>query len=462
MPSNSVAKLQREIGSPGLTVPGGTGETWEENPELRWPLSAVVYDRMRRTDGQIASIRRSIGLPIRRTAWTLMGDEVDPRVVAFVEAELGLQTDQRGRTRRVGQGISWDEFLRHALLHLDFGHMAFEQVYEIGPPPAGIAGMPPLVAHLRKLGPRMPRTISRWDVARDGGLRSIWVRVPDTVSNSLTSALERELPIPVDQLVVFVNEKEGADWTGQSIYRAAWKHWMLKEKLIRLAAMIVERNGMGVPIVYHPEGEGDAKARSIAANLRAGEYAGADAPDDWRIEIQGVQGTTVDPLPLIQYHDQAMARSVLAMFLDLGHDNGARSLGETFVDFFTMSLNAVTGYIEEVVAEHVIADLVRLNFGPDEPYPVVVADEITSDTALSPKDLAELVKNGIVLPDQDLEDDQRRRFGLPSRIRNDVPVESQLDPVIDLAAGRRQNPTLEVLEAKAANLQARIDARRSR
>ena len=35
----------------------------EATPELRWPLSVGVYDRMRRQDAQVASVLRAVTLP---------------------------------------------------------------------------------------------------------------------------------------------------------------------------------------------------------------------------------------------------------------------------------------------------------------------------------------------------------------------------------------------------------------
>jgi hypothetical protein len=49
----------------------------EQTPELRWPLSVFVYDRMRRQDAQAASVLRAVTLPVRRTAWSI--DQGAPR-----------------------------------------------------------------------------------------------------------------------------------------------------------------------------------------------------------------------------------------------------------------------------------------------------------------------------------------------------------------------------------------------
>lgn len=420
-----------EIGSPGITSFGGFLETWEETPELQWPNSLLVYDRMRRTDGHIASILRALTLPIRRARWHLEGDDVREEVTTAVQTELGLNPRGRGRRRRRRQGISWDPFLRHALLHLPLGFMPFEQVYEIGPPAPGLEGAFPHseVAHIRKLAPRMPRTISGFELEPDGGLKALrqWV-------GSRGSYEEKTLEL--DRLVMFVNDQEGSDWLGNSILRAAYKHWLVKDLLVRLGPMAVERNGMGLPVVTYPQGGDRELALAIATNVRAGEDAGVAVPDGYVLELIGVTGSVRDELPLIHYHDQESGRNALAMFLDLGHDRGARSLGETFVDYFLMSLEAVADFVGEIVTEYVIADWVRLNFGEDEAYPDLIADGLEATSAPTADALKALADAGIIVADDPLEDDVRERYHLPPRAGTpEGPPDEGVDDIVDVPSG---------------------------
>jgi hypothetical protein len=43
----------------------------ETTPELIWPQSVFVFDQMRRTDAQVASVLRAVTLPVRRTPWRI-------------------------------------------------------------------------------------------------------------------------------------------------------------------------------------------------------------------------------------------------------------------------------------------------------------------------------------------------------------------------------------------------------
>lgn len=435
------AGIESEIGGDGTYAPNGQIISLsEDTAELRWPNSVIVYDRMRRTDGQVGGNLRAIGMPIRRTGWKVQaGSDVDPAVVQFVETELGLTPETDGRRRQPGQRVSWDDWLRHALLSLVFGHMFFEPVYQIGTPSPG----QPLVdqgrqyAHLVKLAPRLPRSLVGIDVDDSGDLAGIQQMVVRSNGHSEVKRIPRERLVPV------INDREGADWTGTSILRTGYKHWLLKDMLERIGSMTVERNGMGLPVVTYPDGGDRQSALALATGARAGEQSGIAIPVGYTFELLGVKGTVADPLPQIAYHDQAIGRAVLAMFLNLGHDAGARSLGETFVDFFTISLNAVIAAFEETATEEIVRSLVELNFGPGTAYPEIVGNELTPQSPLTAEALGALVTAGVITPDSELEEDVRRRFGLPAL--PDEPLsqisrkpltdpEDEPDPVIEVPA----------------------------
>lgn len=384
----------------------------EETPELRWPLNVAVYDRMRRQDAQVISVLRAVTLPIRRTAWRLDGTGCRPEVVDLVAADLGLPVvgRQDGPPTRTRDRFSWAEHLRLALLMLAFGHSVFEQVYRID-----TGGL----ARLRKLGWRPPRTISKVDVAADGGLVAIEQHAAQA------GGAHR---MTVDRLVVYVNEREGGNWLGQSLLRSAYKNWLLKDRLLRIQAMSQDRNGLGIPVYtaskqpetlapeeyQRREKEELAAGLAIAKGYRAGESAGASVPNGAALELKGVTGTLPDAEKPIRYHDEQIARAVLAHFLNLGTQTGSWALGSTFADFFTESLQSVALAIADTATQHVVEDLVDLNWGPDEPAPRVVFDEIGSKHPATAEAIRALVECGALVPDAPLEAHLRTAYGLPA------------------------------------------------
>jgi hypothetical protein len=395
----------------------GTLSTWsqlssdenESNPALQWPLSLEVYDKMRREDSQVGSVLRAVTLPIRGAVWMLDPAGASEEVVKQIAEDLGLPIKGRApepavRTR--GR-FSWGEHLRMVLLELVYGHSFFEQVYR----PDGDR------LRLSKLAWRPPRSIAKIEVAKDGGLVAI-------VQYGTTTGGVR---LPVNRLVAYVNDREGANWLGQSLLRTAYKNWLLKDRMLRAQALTVERNGLGVPVytgapvpVDADEGQRDAWLASekeaglkLATGFRAGEAAGASIPDGSKLELMGVTGKLPDTDAPIRYHDEQIARAVLAHFLNLGTETGSWALGSTFANFFTDSLNAVSAHVRDVTQQHVVEDLVDVNWGPDEPAPRLVFEPIGSQHPLTAEGIKALFDAGAIRPDDTLEAFLREYFSLP-------------------------------------------------
>ncbi|MFJ3957707.1 DUF935 family protein [Arthrobacter sp. NPDC090010] len=394
--------------------PWGLDDELEKTPELQWPRNIEVYDAMRRQDAQVVSVLRAVTLPIRRTTWRIDPAGCKPEVAQMVAEDLGLPLlgQEAVDTRRTKGRFSWDEHLRMALLMLTFGHSFFEQVYQIDD-----TGR----ARLRKLAWRPPRTISRIEVAADGGLVAI---EQDGISG-------KDAPrIPVDRLVAYVADREGGNWLGQSLLRPAYKFWLLKDRLLRVQAQTVDRNGMGVPIYEAaplPDGStmnaDEAKRRQkeeiehglqLAKGFRSGDAAGAAIPNGAKLELAGVKGQLPDATEPIRYYDEQIARAVLAHFLNLGTETGSWALGSTFADFFTMSLQTVGKTIADTTTQHVVEDMVDLNFGPDEPAPKIVFDEIGARHPATAEAIRALLQYGAIRADDELEKHLRQTYGLPA------------------------------------------------
>lgn len=405
-----------EIGYQQDQLPGWTQlgmDEAEKNPALQWPRSVDVFDQMRREDSQVGSVLRAVTMPIRSTEWLIDPAGASDEVVELVATDLGLPVKGKEvpRPTRRKDRFSWQEHLRLALLELVFGHSFFEQVYreENGQ------------HRLRKLAWRPPRTISNIEVARDGGLEAI----------EQLGGTGDKIRIPVERLVAYVNDREGGNWVGQSLLRGAYKNWLLKDRMLRAQALTVERNGLGVPVYEQapiPDSvKGPAEREEwlkqqkdqglkIAKSFRAGETAGASIPNGAKLTLMGVSGKLPDTDGPIRYHDEQIARAVLAHFLNLGTETGSWALGSTFADFFTNSLNAIAEHIADVTQQHVVEDLVDLNFGEGVVAPVLVCEPIGAEHPATAEAVKSLIDSGAIQPDADLEAHMRSRYGLPAAV----------------------------------------------
>ncbi len=399
--------LETEIGTvgyPGLAYGGFPYDPSEQTAELTWPLSVYTYDRMRRQDAQVASTMRACTFPIRRALWQLDGTDCAPAVVQHIAEDLGLNVMGQAptRRRRSSDRFSFDEHLRQALLSLSYGHMGFEQVYRI------VDGK----ARLHKLSPRMPVTLAKINVDEATG---------DLVSiDQYTGIGEgKSRPIPADRLVWYANDMEGASWQGVSLLRPCFRDYLLKDRLTRVNAMTMERNGMGVPVAEAAPGAIGpdlALLEQVMQNWRAGEQSGAAVPFGTKVRLVGVSGSLPNIVESIRYHDEQIAGALLAGFLKLGAAKGAnRALGEVFVDFFRLALDAIAGQLQDAMNAHVIEDIVDLNYGPDEPAPKIVVSQTDVQVDLTPDALVQLVRAGIITSDEALETEQRQRYRLPER-----------------------------------------------
>jgi hypothetical protein len=372
----------------------------ETTPELQWPQSVIVYDSMRRTDSQVASVLRAVTLPVRRTPWRVDPNGARPEVVELVAEDLGLPIvgQQPKSAPRTKDRFSWSEHLRLALLMLPLGHSYFEQLYRVDDDGNR--------ARLRKLEWRPSKTIEDIDVAPDGGLISI--------KQYWTATNTSPKPIPVSRLVAYIHEREGGNWLGSSVLRSAYKNWLLKDRLLRVQAQTIERNGMGIPVYVAAETERSLDAGlALTQSLRAGAAAGTSIPFGATLRLMGVEGTLPDADPVVRYHDEQIARAVLAHFLNLGTQTGSWALGTTFADFFTLSLQTLAQQIADTATQHIIEDLVDINFGEQEPAPRLVFDEIGSRQAATAQSLKSLVDAGLIKPDAVLDENLRQQYGLP-------------------------------------------------
>lgn len=390
----------------------------DDNWELRFPASTRIFAKMAREDAQVKSVLRAVTLPIRRATWFVEPNGAPPEIVAHVAEDLRLRVkgeDPNSPVAPRSGRVSWEKHLEELLHALTFGHMFFEQVYR--PDKDGRE-------HLVKLAPRWPGTIDRIDVADDGGLESIH-QIAGVADGSART-------IPVDRLVAYVFDDVGSQWVGTSVLRPAYKHWDLRDQLLRLELDTLDRNGMGIPVYegsalsLDPERDLE-EGQELAENVRAGEHSGAAIPAGAKLSLVGVSGQIMSPREAIGYHDSMIAKSVLAHFLNLEGKGGSYALAETQSDLFIQSLQTTAEWVADIATQHVVEDLVKIAY-PDYVgnMPRVSFDPIASKKEISAADLAGLVNAKIIYADKDLEEDVRRRYTLPPK----QPLSDALDSKI--------------------------------
>ncbi|XTP37094.1 phage portal protein family protein [Mycobacterium sp. TJFP1] len=430
-------------------------DQFEANPDLTWPNSVWTYGRMVREDARIASVLRALGLPIRRTVWRIRPNGARDEVVEHVAVSLGLPIegdDQDRPTPRTRGGFSWSRHLAYALTAQQFGHAVCEILYR-----ADERGR----FHLRKLAPRPQSSIAYWNVDRDGGLISIqqWPAGTFGGPGMVVMAPSQMGPaIGVDRLVVYTRDMDPGIWIGNSLLRPAYKHWVWKDELMRIEAAAARRHGIGVPVIKANEEESDDDARmsellDIASEYGGGESAGLALTAGEEFGIASPTGTPMDPRRAIEYHDHQMALVALAHFLNLEGKGGSYALASVQENTFVQSVQTVAADIRDVSQAHIVEDIVDRNWGPDEPAPLLVFDEIGSRQDATAAALQMLVNAGLLTPDARLEQFLRTASGLPS---------PDPDTARDVDESDQADDTPESTEAAAQTRSAAARARQRR
>lgn len=338
------------------------GDALEHVPQLMWPQSVQAYRRML-NDAQCHGLWLGLTLPIRSFNWYLEPNGASSAVVQRIAEDYGLPVKgepDKPRSRQ-SRRFSFVKHLEDALRSIVYGHYFFEQVGEIGDD---------MKWHLRKLAPRPPFTLSEIKAAKDGGLESIQQMVGP-----------QSPPIPVDRLVGYVWDREGANWTGRSMFRSSYGPWLIKDRILRVGAINIERAG-GVPYAEAPPGADAETIKALdrlAQNFKIGEGSGGALPHGAQLKLaRAVGGGDTDggAVGYINLMNEEMARSFLLMLIQLGQtQTGSRALGGEFTDFAALVQSAVADFICDVFNEHVIEDDVDWNEGEQEEFVPLLAYE---------------------------------------------------------------------------------------
>lgn len=415
-----------ELGAPGNHFFRGFLATDEYVPELLGAKGLETYERMRRSDGMITGSLRSMKQPILSATYGIQpasDDASDATIANFVRWNYFE-----------GMTTSFVDHIRESLTHLDFGYAVCEKVWEVREDLRVVAEVSPTsddpttralaqrevvfdkpMFVLRKLAPRLQRTIVKWDLADDGGLKGIEQAVYKDSSF-------KQVPIGVEKLLVFVNEKEGANWTGKSVLRPAYKHWFIKDQLYRIDAIAAERHGVGIPVMEMPENKSDepnmTRAEEILMGIRAHERGYVVVPYGYVFKVEGMgAGRAMNLLPIIQHHDRMIAVSVLAPQLALGENaQGSFAMHQGQDSFFMLTERAIVDHILDVHNRYLIPQLVNYNFSGVRRYPKLTVGALeTRDIEKLLNALTPAVNAGIITADDRLEAALRVRADLPDR-----------------------------------------------
>lgn len=420
------AKLGTELGAPGTWISGGFITHEEYNQKLLWRRGIDIFDKMRKSDGSIQALLKVCKHPLLAATWDIEAasdEDFDQYVMRFIKNEI------------FDRNVNWSHFSRDALGKLDFGFAVFEKTYE----PTIFEGQERI--GIMNLGWRKQWSILRWETNEQtpGVTQQL---VGDTVS------------IPEEKLLVFVNDREGDNYQGVSLLRYCYKDWDIKHRIENIMAVAAERS-LGVPIFEQsPEmsKQDEAKMENILKNFRANQqgyikYVMGTGKLDWYKIDTNIKAELI---PMLEYLQHEIDKSVLAQFLDLagsrsGGSSGSHALSADQSQLFEKALEAVANEVIGVINEDLIQQLCDLNFS-DMPngYPKLTISNIGDENLATVADYySKLGQVDLITPDPDLENHLRQIADgpdLPDDIYDNygerVTAQTQALPLTPLGAGQ--------------------------
>lgn len=334
----------------------------EYNNDLQFPDSVKIYDEMRRSDATVAAVLKALKNPLLSAEWDIQaGGETDKdkEIAAFVD-------------KNIFENINFQDWLRQTLSYLDFGFMYFEKVFQVKD------GM----IEWKEFAPRLPKAHYKWSIDgeewRDGHPAGITQQI-----NSDDEGKNTNYPtIPWEKLILFTNDREGNNYEGVSILRAAYKHYFYKDLGYKIQSVAAERFGVGMPVATVKNSMGKPnrlKVEEFLKNIRSNEKSYGLLTDEVsKFEIMTPNGTGVGAQieKMIEHHDKKLYDLILAGFLNLtSGDGGSNALSKDQSSFFLRGLQSVADYIISVMNEQ-IKELVDMNYSGIEAYPTLFVSEI--------------------------------------------------------------------------------------
>lgn len=402
---------------------GAPTDPLEHIGDLVFPVSIPVLARMR-SDPTIASALAAYTTALIAADWHIDPAGATPAMTAICADSLGLPIAGED-PERIGagraRGVKWREHLRLMCLHLVYGFMPFEPVYEVRDGKA----------YLKYLAERMPSTIIEVKTNADGTLKSI------VQEGTGDGAAPNGVEIPADRLIWYVNDREGANWTGRPLIRPCYSAWLLKLDTLRVNAVSIARFGAGTPVMEPLPGTSPtsvqiAEAQRLASSVRVGQTGGA-VPNGFTLKIKGIEGSLPDAIPTLRLYDEQISRALLTSLLDLGNTaNGSRALGDNFADVMQRALQAIGNGAAET-ATQLCERLTSLNEGETAISPVVRCGQVGASKAAIAAAVSGLVTAGLVTPDASLEAYAREGYHLPPK--DPTPEPAPVEPTAVAASG---------------------------
>lgn len=390
------------------------------NPDLHSGRALTIYDKMRSQDGEIAGSLSRLISPILSATATIEapeGEDPEKHEPTLLCRKTLFRDQVSGRT----DVQTWTDILRHIMLMVPFGVSLVEKVW--GTDEDGHQVYDHFV-------PILPKTIYKFNFAPNGSLESVTQRAYNL------QGMFREVDIPAEKIALFVFGREGRNLFGRSVLRSAYGHWIHKKLLMETSSIAFERSGIGIAWVEIPlefgtvtedqRGEFEKTVRELRAHQRQGVYV----PPGCKLHVDYPSGTAPNAVPLLNYYDQQMSRSMLTEFMATGTaETGSRSVVASKIDLMMLAIQGTLKLVEEGVNQQLIVELVDRNFGRQEAYPRLQFEDMDKMSGEQKATILKLLADAkLLLPDKVLRAHLRETNDLPPEDEATLEVPQPMAP----------------------------------
>lgn len=307
--------------------------------------------RMTQRDGHARAMLNVLTWPMRAAKRVVEPDEDGEEEADFIDAMLNDPPHKGGMTTTMDYILT-----SHGLAFRD-GFKVFEKCTAIRTTREGETGEFREV--LRKLKPLPSNTIAfRYD--EYGGFDGI-------VQTIYWKGEKRIVPLPREKCLLFTVGKEESPLEGESLFLPAYYHYDKKHRLYYIAHLAAQAAATGLRVGTMGSADSKLKHAFLDALRSLGVNGSMVVPLGAEVDVHTIPSILGDLIKMIEHHDMAMSKSILAHFLDIGTEGkgqmGTASTTSELGDLFVVALEAHLRNIAEGITAYLIPYFIDRNFG---------------------------------------------------------------------------------------------------
>jgi len=251
--------------------------------------------------------------------------------------------------------------------------------------------------------------------------------------NTAKGPLKMNMDVVRSKLIVYSYDAQFGGEYGQSDLRAAYRSWWSKDIITRFMNIYLERFGTGILVGRYPRGMKKEEQQDLEAMIKNITAKTAfKVPDEIKFEVlEGKASATAIFIPVLEYYNKAISRSVLLPdklgFTD--SDGGSYNLGQNQFNLFYLLLEDIRQeFAETAINEQLVVRLIDLNYSTAI-YPTFKFKPLTEkDKAAMATTFIAAVKDGVIVETEKDEEYLRDTIGFIKRDPESPIIERPAPP----------------------------------